>query len=117
MYCICCEKNIVEINDNHYDEDISENDKIWKNNDISLSDGTTVKRTIEDFLIRNGIISILKPGYGSIYDSDKIIIAICDSCITKKLSTSTLLYNGDSEIEIEKAKKFYNRRKNLDKLL
>ena len=56
-------------------------------------------------------------------DGDQLVIAICDDCIKQNLGDATLLYYGNymyggdyANDEIEKSKKTYRRRKNLDDL-
>ena len=123
MYCICCEKDNVSPFD--IAEHKSEIDMIWENKKISMNDGSTQTRTINNAMVGDGIIHIIDAGYGSKHDGDRIIIAICDDCITKKLEEATLLYydnymfTNDNHInnEISKSKKLYKRRKNLDSLI
>lgn len=116
MYCICCNKNNVF----RFPKDgVSEEDILWKEeerNDIKLN--------INNEMIDNGIIHIIDAGYGSKHDGSQLIIAICDECISKKLDDGTILFFSDymftnkeylSE-SIDKSKKIYRRRKNLDNL-
>ena len=114
MYCICCGKNNVR--PVPIDGKSTEQDIIW-GNDEGL--------TINNEMVYGGIIHIIDAGYGSKYDGDRIILAICDDCIKQKLEDHTLLYfdnymhsdNPTTKEEIENSKKGYNRRKNLDDLL
>ena len=75
-------------------------------------------------MIDNGIIHIIDAGYGSRFDGDQFIIAICDDCIKENLADATLLYYGNYMgygnmivDEVENSKQKYRRRKNLDKLI
>ena len=117
MYCICCKKNNVkpvEISNQ------SEEDILWK--DIQRPDGSSLN--INNEMVYDGIIHIIDAGYGSKYDSDKFIIAICDDCIKENLEDSVLLYYGNYmggygnlDIDkVEKSKQKYRRKKNLDEL-
>jgi hypothetical protein len=111
MYCICCKNNNVKPTNSHTFGNKSEMDILWSNPNQEM--------------INNGIISIINAGYGSKHDGDKFILAICDECIEENLKDNTLLYygnymyNGESFIqeEINRSKKEYNRRKNLDNLV
>ena len=116
MYCICCKRNNVKpIQDNQSD---TEEDLLWKNETVQKH-----TRTIESEMIRNGGIQIIDLGYGSKYDGDRIILAICDECIKENLEDGTLLYfnnylsNIGVEEEVKKSKKLYRRRSSLDDLV
>lgn len=123
MYCICCKKNNVIPEDTNYKkkyirERESEEDILWKKN--KRPDGSLVN--INNEMIDNGIIHIIDAGYGSKHDGDQIILAICDDCIKENLEDATILYYDsyifpDVEEDIEKSKKKYRRRKNLDDLV
>lgn len=122
MYCISCNQNNVvphEYNRKEVHKPISEEDILWKNE--KSQDGKN--RTINNDMVSGGVIQIIEAGYGSKHDGDQIILAICDECISNKLDEGTLLYFGnymgfyDTEEEIEKSKKTYRRRKNLDNLI
>jgi hypothetical protein len=134
MYCICCKKNNVVPENFSYtkesiklakkigmEEDIQEEDILWK--DSKRPDGSLVN--VNNEMIDNGIIHIIDAGYGSNYDGDQFVIAICDDCIKENLEDATLLYYGNYmyaregfvEEEKEKSKQKYRRRKNLDKLV
>lgn len=41
-----------------------------------------------------GIIGLIEGNYGSLYDGDKYIIALCDDCITQT-TNDNLLYTGN----------------------
>lgn len=127
MYCICCKKNNVIPNTPSISSKIStedsppqhEEDILWK--DSKRPDGSLVN--VNNEMIDNGIIHIIDAGYGSTHDGDQFIIAICDDCIKENIADATLLYYGDymyggdyANDEIEKSKKAYRRRKNLDNL-
>ncbi len=108
MYCICCKKNNVKPHQE------SEQDVLWGEN-----------RLVNSSMISGGIIHVIDAGYGSKHDGDQFIIAICDDCINDNLSDQTILYYGNymypdnqfTKTEIEKSKKLYRRRKNLDELI
>ena len=127
MYCICCKKNNVipylsPVKSNISTEDSPpqlEEDILWKNS--KRKDGSLVN--VNNEMIDNGIIHIIDAGYGSKHDGDQLVIAICDDCIKQNLGDATLLYYGNymyggdyANDEIEKSKKTYRRRKNLDNL-
>jgi hypothetical protein len=114
MYCICCEKDNVKPLD-LASENVPEEKLLWQNE--KWSDGTL--RTIDSQMIDSGVINIIDAPYGSVYDSCKFIIAICDSCIEQKLQSGTLLYFSSyphNEELVESSKIKYRRRKNLDNL-
>jgi len=129
MYCICCKKNNVIPDKFSYtkesmrgmEEKVEEEDILWK--DSKRADGSLVN--VNNEMIDNGIIHIIDAGYGSNYDGDQFIIAICDDCIKENKQDATLLYYGNYmytregfvEEEKEKSKKIYRRRKNLDGLV
>jgi hypothetical protein len=126
MYCICCKKDRVipfdsgngKRRDPHHPE-IAEEDLLWKNEETK--DGRF--KTVNSEMVSDGIIQIIDAGYGSKSDGDQFIIAICDDCIKENLEDGTLLYFGNymssyfTKVNIEKSKKTYRRRKNLDKLV
>lgn len=121
MYCICCDKNKVTPHEysRNKSNKLSEEDILWKHE--KLENGKS--KTINNDMVTGGIIHIIEAGYGSKHDGDQIIIAICDDCIFDKLDDGTLLYFGNymgfsdiSDEDIEKSKKTYRRRKNLDEL-
>jgi len=129
MYCICCKKNNVIPDKFSYtkesmrgmEEKVDEEDILWK--DSKRPDGSLVN--VNNEMIDNGIIHIIDAGYGSNYDGDQFVIAICDDCIKENKQDATLLYYGNYmyaregfvEEEKEKSKQKYRRRKNLDKLV
>lgn len=125
MYCICCNKNNVIPHEyskkgaRSNTESITEEEILWKNE--RLENGKTT--TINNDMVSGGIIHIIEAGYGSTHDGDRIILAICDDCISEKISDATLLlfdnYMGfqNTKKEIEKSKSAYRRRKNLDDLI
>lgn len=120
MYCICCKKNSVsplEIVSEEFST--SEEDILWK--ESKRPDGSLVN--VNNEMIDGGIIHIIDAGYGSKYDGDQFIIAICDDCIKSNLEDATLLYWGNymdygnvTIDDVEKSKQNYRRRKNLDNL-
>ncbi len=127
MYCICCKKNNVIPNTPSISSKIAtedsppqhEEDILWKNS--KRKDGSLVN--VNNEMIDNGIIHIIDAGYGSTHDGDQLVIAICDDCIKENLKDATILYYGNymyggdyANDEIEKSKKAYRRRKNLDSL-
>lgn len=118
MYCICCKLDKVKPNDS-FGELKSEEEHLW---------GKETRRkkeiTINNKMVDDGIIHIIDAGYGSKHDGDRIILAICDECIEENLKDATLLYFDNymfkSDLidnEIEKSKRIYKRRKNLDGLV
>jgi hypothetical protein len=132
MYCICCKKNKVSPYDVAYqlsrkvDGKIStEEDLLWMKKTRFDEKGNTIGFiTIDNEMVSDGIIQIVNAGYGSKHDTNRFIIAICDDCINENLEDGTLLYYGNymygSGVEVdkrvEKSKKIYRRRKNLDNI-
>ena len=125
MYCICCNKNNVIPHEyskkgaRSNNDSITEEEILWKNE--RLENGKTT--SINNDMVSGGIIHIIEAGYGSTHDGDRIILAICDDCISEKISDATLLlfdnYMGfqNTKREVEKSKSAYRRRKNLDDLI
>jgi hypothetical protein len=126
MYCICCKKDRVipfdgsyKLRKDSHHLEITEEDLLWKNEETK--DGRF--KTVNSEMVSDGIIQIIDAGYGSKSDGDQFIIAICDDCIKENLEDGTLLYFGNymssyfTKVNIEKSKKTYRRRKNLDKLV
>ncbi len=119
MYCISCNRNNVLPMSIHSNK--SEEDELWRNDKHKHPDGNETTRSINNAMVDNGIIHIIDAGYGSIHDTSRLIIAICDECVSRKLEDATLLYYGnymhyDFEEDINLSKKRYRRRKNLDNL-
>ena len=118
MYCICCKKNKITPYDPIMDTQYkTEEELLWRD---EVKNNRTV--TIDNEMVNDGIIQTIGAGYGSIHDTDTFIIAICDECITENLEDGTLLLfrSGDyidGDKHIEKSKKAYRRRKNLDGLV
>jgi hypothetical protein len=122
MYCICCKKNnVTPLETGILKNERSEEDLIWRKE--KRKDGSLVN--INNEMINNGIIHIIDAGYGSTHDGDQIILAVCDDCIKENLEDATLLYYGNYMYtheefileDIEKSKKKYRRRNNLDNLI
>jgi hypothetical protein len=122
MYCICCKKNNVIPENYRSGFSETEEDVLYFKKERK-SDGSTLN--INNEMVDNGIIHIIDAGYGSKYDGDQFIIAICDDCINQNKEDGTLLYYGNYmyydekfvEEEKEKSKKIYRRRNNLDGLV
>lgn len=123
MYCICCKKDKVKPDKTHLKE-ISEEKLLWEKEEKKMSDGSKIFQNINNQMVNGGIIHIIEAGYGSTHDGDMLIMAICDDCINENMEDATLLYynnymfNGASWVsdKVEKSKKKYRRRKNLDNL-
>jgi len=117
MYCICCKKDKVTPFGDH--PEITEEDLLWKN-EKTKDDNF---KTVNSEMVSNGIIHIIDAGYGSKNDGDQFIIAICDDCIKENVEEGTLLYFDNymnsyfTKENIDKSKRTYRRRKNLDKLV
>lgn len=121
MYCICCKKDVVKpySYDDKY-KDLSEEDMLW------LLDRTEKNyTTVDNMGANNGIIKRMQAGFGSGYDTDTFIIAICDDCIKSEIENGYLLYWG-SQISVNserskelrnKSKQLLRRNSNLDKLI
>lgn len=128
MYCICCKKNNVKPIDfaNEFDNP-TEEDLLWLNkpNELHKEGVGPKKKTIDNINTDDGIIQRISAGYGSGHDTSMFIIGICDSCITENLEDGTILYWGNYmhpegewvKEDLEKSKKIYRRRKNLDGLV
>ena len=122
MYCICCKKDKVKPDKTHLKE-ISEEKLLWEKEEKQMSDGSKKFQNINNQMVNGGIIHIVEAGYGSTHDGDMLIMAICDDCINQNLEDATLLYYNNYmfnsswvDDEVEKSKKKYRRRKNLDNL-
>lgn len=118
MYCISCKNNCVEPIDISIKSLKGEEDMLWRKEERdNIKDGYY---TVNNSIVDGGIIHIVDAGFGSRYDGDQIIIAICDDCIAKNLEDSTLLYfsgsYNSSDNLVKQSKSRYRRRKNLDKL-
>ena len=119
MYCICCNKNNVFPIPSSQKSKVSEEDMLWKKEQRNEN-----ILTINNEMIDNGIIHIIDAGYGSKHDGSRLILAICDECISKKLDDGTILFFDDYmfnnkeylQESIDKSKQIYRRRKNLDNL-
>jgi hypothetical protein len=120
MYCICCKRDKITVYDPLMDGQLgkykTEEELLWKE---EIKNGRSI--TINNEMVNDGIIQTIDAGFGSIHDTDVFIIAICDECITENLEDGTLLLfrSGDlnTEKHVEKSKKIYRRRKNLDGLI
>jgi hypothetical protein len=120
MYCICCKKDKITPYDPIMDGQLgkykTEEELLWRD---EVKNGRPL--TINNEMVNDGIIQTIDAGFGSIHDTDVFIIAICDECITENLEDGTLLLfrSGDlnPEKHVEKSKKIYRRRKNLDGLI
>jgi len=114
MYCICCDKEVKPFNDINGE---NEDEHLWD----EINSNGTCKPAIENDMIDGGIIHIIDAPYGSDYDGDSFLLAICDDCIREKLNKASLLYykcdylHKDSPLELSKKK--YRRRKRLDNLI
>ena len=124
MYCICCKGFKVEpmsFAPKDSLSELSEEELLWTEVDEDRG-GRKYTSTIDNEMIAGGIIQIVTAGYGSNHDGDKFIIAICDDCIQSNLDDGTLLlFKSGSyvtpEVDLEKSKKIYKRRKRLDDLI
>lgn len=123
MYCICCKKNTVT--PSLPDGVTCEEDLLWKKTKLG-NDGSYYEHNINNEMVMGGIIQIIDGGYGSKHDGSRIILAICDDCIKGNLEDATLLFFDDymypdkyfiDKEFVEKSKKAYRRRKNLDGLV
>lgn len=120
MYCICCKKDKITPYDPIMDGQLgkykTEEELLWRD---EVKNGRPL--TINNEMVNDGIIQTIDAGFGSIHDTDVFIIAICDECIKENLEDGTLLLfrSGDlnPEKHVEKSKKIYRRRKNLDGLI
>jgi len=120
MYCICCKKDKITPYDPIMDGQLgkykTEEELLWRD-EVKNSRPLTINNE----MVNDGIIQTIDAGFGSIHDTDVFIIAICDECITENLEDGTLLLfrSGDlnPEKHVEKSKKIYRRRKNLDGLI
>jgi hypothetical protein len=94
--CICCDKKISllypETLDEKSEEDIvfnKENRQIYGkkgrfDEEIELNAGSQ--------MWNDGVVNLISAGYGSRFDGDEFIIAICDDCLEKKLMTGNLAF-------------------------
>ena len=128
MYCICCKKDKIT---NYSDDNLSEEDFLWSVEEKKLDKsqakhfGTNALTiSVSNRMSSGGVIDIIDAGYGSAHDGDKLIIAICDDCITRELEDGTLLYHSNYMMnyvsvkdDVKKSKLIYRRRKNLDNII
>lgn len=120
MYCICCKKDKVkpyEPTGLTQDRHDNEENLLWGE---EMRNGKNL--TIDNQMVANGIIQIITAGFGSVHDGDQFIIAICDECIKENLEDGTLLlfkssHYFEADEHVEKSKKIWRRRRNLDKLV
>lgn len=123
MYCICCEKNKIKPS-GLFKGKINEESHIWDKVERERGDGEKWTETTNNRMWDGGIVYIIDAGYGSSHDTDRFVIAICDDCVSKKKESGTLLYYGNYMSpnykfvgeEINKSKKLYKRRRDLDEL-
>lgn len=123
MYCLKCEKNNIHPRSDGGDRIASnveeELDLLFFKSE-SPNGGT---RTVQNGMTDNGDISIISMGYGSILDGDMYIIGVCDDCLKSLKENGLVIYYGNymslymEKEEIEKSKKIYIRRRNLDDLI
>lgn len=121
MYCICCKKNNVTPSNLN---ELPEEDILWKKSlRVNKIGGIDKELTINNEMVDDGIIHIIDAGFGSKNDGSRFILSICDDCIEENLLDGTLLYfdnymSKNSSIElIERSKKIYRRRKNIDDIV
>ena len=67
--CVCCEKEITPLASSKCDPA----NAMW----------------------HDGVVDRIGAGYGSKFDGDVFLIAICDDCISKKLETNIISINGN----------------------
>ena len=91
--CICCDKkiNIIPINS---DDKNNEEDIVFNKRKRQIHDEHDSEEIIDasSQMWLDGIIGLVSAGYGSNYDGDEFIIAICDECIEKKKMTGNIAY-------------------------
>jgi len=91
MKCLICGKPVKLL----YDEDVDQNKK------------STPPSSMWD----DGVVDDISVGYGSKYDGDILLIAICDDCIDKKLKDNSIIMS-DNYMEsyyIESEQNKYNK--------
>jgi hypothetical protein len=114
MFCICCQKDNVLSSNLTNNPNLKEEDILWSDKPAD---------SINQGMVNGGIIQVIEAGFGSTHDGDQLVIAICDDCISNNVNDGTVLYLGSYIFgnmfsdDIEKSKKIFRRRKNLDKLV
>lgn len=111
MYCICCNENKV-----------CPKDKSSRSEEDILLDKS---KPSTDLIFIDGVVETINAGYGSKHDGYQFLIALCDDCISNKLEDGTLLFKNDYMFtnqdfikeQVDKSKKIYRRRINLDSLI
>lgn len=68
--CICCNKNVEPLDPEYI-------------------------RRPESGMYKNGIVDKIAAGYGSKFDTDMFIIAVCDDCVEKLKAEKKILYAGN----------------------
>ena len=52
----------------------------------------SIKDLYNEENIRDGVMIVIEPSYGSMYDEDEIVIGICDQCIMENLNSNNSFY-------------------------
>ena len=124
MYCICCNKKILPILTNMTEEDmVFKSVTVKSGPEHFLSRRSTTQRA-ENRCWLDGVVGNISAGYGSNYDGESYVIAICDGCINLKVKDGSIQYvsnymfgsNPDVLEDIENSKKLFRRNHNLDDL-
>ena len=88
MMCICCDKTISLL---FADDKVNEEDIVFKKEEKNSKLLTAAAN--ECWL--NGTIGFLSCGYGSSFDGDQIILALCDDCLEKKRNLGVIAGVGN----------------------
>ena len=115
MMCICCDKKISllypETLDDKSEEDIVFNKEKRQlygkkgrfDEEIELNAGSQ--------MWNDGVVNLISAGYGSRFDGDEFMIAICDDCIQKKMFTGNIAYiNNYMGYDVKHDERYQNSR-------
>jgi len=92
MMCICCDKKISL----YLTEGKNEEDVVFNKEKRGIH-GEPEEEIILDAgsqMWKDGVVDLISAGYGSKFDTDEFIIAICDECLDKKIMTGNIAYIG-----------------------
>ena len=94
MMCICCDKRITLLK--VVEEPLEDEEKVVFGKIIRQISGKKFDETYTSDASSNmwngGIVGHISGNYGSRFDSDEFIIAICDDCIEKKKMTGNVAF-------------------------
>lgn len=92
--CVCCDKKISLLYpelENKTEEDIVFNKETRQVRSRKSFD-VEIKINAGSQMWNDGVVDLISAGYGSRFDGDEFIIAICDDCLEKKMMTGNIAY-------------------------